>query len=122
MPLLSWFLMSQKTTHTLIRNDVTPRPQEAKMRKAALFLFIVVFVLFMAGCGSQSQPPSVTDPLEAMAPASLTITDTPPTGVTVLFFQLNITGASLSSQLGGSTSLLSGTNPIPVNVSQLQTA
>jgi hypothetical protein len=36
----------------------------------------------------------------------------------VLFFQLSITGASLEP---GNVSLLSSTNPIPVNVSQLQT-
>jgi hypothetical protein len=38
--------------------------------------------------------------------------------VVVLFFQLSITGASLEP---GNVSLLSSTNPIPVNVSQLQT-
>jgi hypothetical protein len=54
----------------------------------------------------------------ATAPVGVTATDTPPAGVTVLFFQLNITGATLSP---GGVSLLSSTNPIPVNVSQLQT-
>jgi hypothetical protein len=38
--------------------------------------------------------------------------------VAVLFFQLNITGATLEP---GDVSLLSSTNPVPVNVSQLQT-
>jgi hypothetical protein len=50
----------------------------------------------------------------------MTITDTPPQGVTVLFFQLSITGATLTSSTGTQVSLLSSTNPIPVNVSQLQ--
>jgi hypothetical protein len=90
------------------------------MRKAAQFFSIVVFLLFMSGCGSQSQVTTtpVSPPNPADVPVSLTITDTPPAGVTVLFFQLSITGATLSP---GSVSLLSSTNPIPVNVSQLQT-
>jgi hypothetical protein len=57
----------------------------------------------------------------------MTVTDTPPNGVTVLFFQLSITGASLTPQTtqgtsGTPVSLLSSTSPIPINVSQLQTA
>jgi len=91
------------------------------MRRAALFLLIVVFLLFMAGCGSQSSittTPPPSNPNPADVPVSLTVTDTPPAGVTVLFFQLSITGASLSP---GGVSLLSSTNPTPVNVTQLQT-
>ena len=90
------------------------------MRRAALLLFIVVFLLFMARCGRQSSVTTdpVRNPAPADVPVSLTVTDTPPAGVTVLFFQLSITGASLSP---GGVSLLSGANPIPVNVSQLQT-
>lgn len=94
------------------------------MRKAAQILFIAIFFLFMSGCGSQSVPPTTAcaEPctLTPGVPVGLTVTDTPPAGVTVLFFQLNITGASLASS-GGSLALLSSTNPIPVNVTQLQT-
>jgi hypothetical protein len=92
------------------------------MRKAVQFLFIVLFLLFMAGCGSQSQvttTPVSTNPADV--PVSLSITDTPPAGVTVLFFQLTITGATLTSSSGGTVSLLSSANPIPVNISQLLT-
>jgi hypothetical protein len=118
--------MSQETTHTLIRHGVTHRPQEAKMRKAALVLFIVAFVVFMLGCGSQSSvaPTTPNNPTPAGIPVSLTVTDTPATGVTVLFFQLSITGATLSP---GSVSLYPGLllqnayPAIPVNVTQLQT-
>jgi hypothetical protein len=73
----------------------------------------------MAGCGSQSSNssnPIVTNP--ETVPVSMTVTDTPPANVTVLFFQLNITSALLSP---GNVSLLPSTNPIPVNVTQLQT-
>ena len=91
------------------------------MRKATLFVFIVVFLLFMAGCGNQVNTTPVSNPATADVPVGLTVTDTPPAGVTVLFFQLSITGASLTSSSGGTVSLLSSTNPVPVNVSQLLT-
>jgi hypothetical protein len=93
------------------------------MGKTARLLFTGVNLLFLAGCGSQSQVPSapLSDRFTSNVPVGLTVTDTPPAGVTVLFFQLNITGAALESQSGVSASLLSSTNPIPVNVSQLQT-
>jgi len=89
------------------------------MRKAALVLLATTALLFMAGCGSQ--PPTYYDPLDVSAPTALTVTDTPPTGVTVLFFQLSITGATLTSQTVQNGALLSSANPIPFNVSQLQT-
>ena len=89
------------------------------MRRAALLLIIVLFLLFMAGCGSQSSvtttPPSNPNPADV--PVSLTVTDTPPADVTLLFFRLSVTGASLLSQSGAGVSLLSSSNPIPVNVS-----
>jgi len=77
-------------------------------------------LLFWAGCGSQSSLTTspVSPPVAADVPVGLTVTDTPPAGVTVLFFQVNITAASLSP---GSASLLSSAVPIPINVSQLQT-
>lgn len=97
------------------------------MRKTALYILIAVFVLFMAGCGSQSSVTTNTTHTFPITPAlvSLTVTDTPPTGVTVLFFQLSISAAMLTSSSGGSVSLLPSNNginePIPVNVTQLQT-
>jgi hypothetical protein len=88
------------------------------MRRALQVLFIAAFVLFMAGCGSQKEIPG-PGPI-AGVPVGLTITDTPPAGVTVLFFHLNITGATLASQ-GGNLVIVGSTYPIPVNVTQLQT-
>ena len=66
-----------------------------------------------------THPPDNSNPADV--PVSLTVTDTPPAGVTVLFFQLSITGSHSDIFVGASVSLLSSTNPIPVNVSQLQT-
>jgi hypothetical protein len=103
-------------------HGVIPRPQEAKMRRATQFLLIAVTFLFMSGCGSQPQTPVANNPpVTTSGEVSLTVTDTPPAGVTVLFFQLGITGATLTSSTGGSVSLLPGSTTIPVNVSQLQT-
>jgi hypothetical protein len=97
------------------------------MRRAALFPFIIVFLLLMSGCGSQSSVTSNTTnfgPIKA-ALVSLTVTDSPPAGVTVLFFQLSISAATLTPSSVGGVSLLPSNNgisePIPVNVTQLQT-
>src|SRR5216683_2898666 len=46
---------------------------------------------------------------------SVTITDTPPTGVTLLSFEVNVTGATLNP---GSVDLLGGKGPIQIEVKQ----
>jgi hypothetical protein len=51
-------------------------------------------------------------------PVSLTITDDPPQGVSVLFFQVSLTAASLQPASGAAVSLVD--NPIPIDVTQLQ--
>ena len=88
------------------------------MRKSILALIVAVVFLLIMGCGSQSSVDTGTSPSVSTASVGLTVTDTPPAGVTVLFFQLGITEATLQP---GNVSLLRSTNPIPVNVSQLQT-
>ena len=62
-------------------------------------------------------PSEPTNPQSSLVPVALTVTDDPPAGVVVLIFQLSITSASFQP---GNVSLLSSTNPIPVNVTQLQ--
>src|SRR5260370_33731618 len=52
------------------------------------------------------------------AAVSVTITDTPPTGVTLLSFEVNVTGAMLNP---GSVDLLGGKRPIQIEVKQLET-
>ena len=52
------------------------------------------------------------------AAVSVTITDTPPTGVTLLSFEVNVTGAMLNP---GSVDLLGGKGPIRIEVKQLET-
>jgi len=89
------------------------------MLKATLALFATTALLFMTGCSSQAPvtPGTPNNPQSGLVPVGLTVTDDPPAGVAVLFFQLSITSASFQP---GSVSLLSSANPIPVNVTQLQ--
>ena len=65
------------------------------MRKALGVSCLSIFsVLFAVGCGGNSvtaQNPSG----QSVVPASLTIHDNPPAGVTVLNFEITVTGASL---------------------------
>ncbi len=94
------------------------------MRRVAQILFVAAFSLLMAGCGSQNSavtptPPSTTTP--ETSPVSMSVTDTPPTGVTVLFFSLNISDGTLTNQSMGTVPLWSSNLAIPVNVTDLQT-
>lgn len=49
---------------------------------------------------------------------SVTVTDTPPAGVTVLSFEVSVTGATLNP---GGTDLLAGRGPVRIEVEQLET-
>ena len=91
------------------------------MRKAISCLGpILCVVIMLAGCGgsvSSLQTPSGTN----MAQVSLTIHDGPPMGVTVLSFEIDVTGATLQPT-GSSTqpvSLLS--EPQDIEIEHLQT-
>lgn len=90
------------------------------MRKTVLFPLTaaLILALVLTGCGSQGGS-SLTEGGAGTVPVSLTMTDTPPAGVAVIFFQLSVTSAVL--QPGNISLLGSGTTSIPVNVSELQT-
>lgn len=75
-------------------------------------LFVCVLVIY--SCGG-----SMTNPLRPGASAlSVTVTDTPPAGVTVLSFEVSVTGATLNP---GSVDLLAGRGPVEIEVEQLET-
>jgi hypothetical protein len=86
------------------------------MRKALFCLFgsALTFSL-LTSCSSNPILHSI--PAENV-PVSLTITDDPPVGVSVLFFQVSLTAASLQPASGTAVSLIN--NPIPIDVTQLQ--
>jgi Domain of unknown function (DUF4382)/Domain of unknown function (DUF5666) len=100
--------------------------QEAKMHKAGLSLFTGMILLFLAGCsqGPVANPSSNNNSSSpnsnSAAAVSLSMTDQPPNGVTVLFFQISLTAASLTPASGSAVSLLAGDTPIQVDVTQLQ--
>ena len=91
------------------------------MRKAISCLGpILCVVIMLAGCGgsvSSTQTPLGTN----MAQVSLTIHDNPPMGVTVLSFEIEVTGATLQSSgsSGQPVSLLS--EPQDIEIEHLQT-
>ncbi len=85
---------------------------------AALLCSALLIGLVSCGTGSTTvhSVPAVS------VPVSLTMTDDPPSGVSVLFFQISLTGAELSpaSGTGSTISLLPGNSPIQIDVTQLQ--
>lgn len=90
------------------------------MRNPSLSTLVAaIVVLLMAGCGSNVVNGGGTSPSGATAPVSISMTDDPPAGVSVLFFQVSVTGAILTSTSGSTVSLLNNT-PIQIDVSQLQ--
>jgi len=92
------------------------------MRKSFVLLFVPVMALaLVAGCGNTTYPKIVSSSTSGV-PVSLTMTDDPPSGVQVLFFQVSLTAASLTPSTSGASpvSLLSNNTPIQVDVTQLQ--
>ncbi len=78
----------------------------------------VTLAVFLAGCSNSTS----TSPSGAgLAPVSMTIHDTPPTGVSILSFEIHITGASLQpSGSGQAVSLMSA--PDEIELEHLQTS
>ncbi len=87
------------------------------MYRILSFTFVLASCAFLVACGNSSM--SVAPP--GSVPMSLTIGDTPPSGVAVLFFETQITGASLqpSDTSKAAVSVLS--TPVEVEFGHLQT-
>jgi hypothetical protein len=89
-----------------------------------LSLSVGLILLLLAGCSSNSNSNSTNGPSgnnSSGVPVSLSMTDDPPNGVTVLFFQISLTSAYLTPASGsGNVSLLTNNTPIQVDVTQLQ--
>ena len=98
------------------------------MRRLCLFFFprliVALLLLGLVGCSSNSATNSSTSSPtnnSSTVPVSLSMTDDPPSGVTVLFFQISLTAANLTPASGsGNVSLLNNNTPIQVDVTQLQ--
>ena len=89
------------------------------MRRGSLFVSCGLILSLLVGCGQSSVNPESVNSTSAV---SLSMTDEPPSGVTVLFFQISLTAASLTpaSSMGTPVSLLNNDTPIQVDVTQLQ--
>ena len=90
-------------------------------KRLSLALLCSALLSVLVSCGTSST--SVHSiPANGSAPVTMTITDDPPSGVSVLFFQVSLTGATLSPVAStGSTSTVSLIeNPVQINVTQLQ--
>jgi hypothetical protein len=88
------------------------------MRRNFLFALAVVSCVFLVACGGSMNPPNT--PSNAV-PMSLTIGDTPPNGVGVLFFEALITGASLQPSDSTKPAVAALTTPVEVEFGHLQT-
>jgi len=88
------------------------------MRRNVLFALAFTSCVLLAACGggSMTQPPPAST-----VPMSISIGDTPPSGVAILFFEALITGASLqpSDKTKAAVSVLS--SPVEVEFGHLQT-
>jgi len=100
------------------------------MRRIIFLLFISALTLSLpTGCsgGSNTTQCSGTCPA-TVTPVSLTMTDDPPSGISVLFFQADLSAATLTTTSGSAVSLLPEatlgngmqSGPIAVDVTQLQ--
>jgi hypothetical protein len=88
------------------------------MWRNALVALLLVSCALLGSCGgSMSTPP----PTVNGAPMSLTIRDTPPSGVAVLFFEALITGGSLQPSDMTKAAVPVVTTPVEVEFGHLQT-
>jgi len=80
-------------------------------------LAFVFAIALLAGCGSGSMN-SPMPPGPQTAQVSVSMTDAPPAGVTVISFEVSLTGATLNP---GNADLLAGKGPIRIEVKKLET-
>ncbi len=84
---------------------------------AVVLAFMSSAGLWLAGCGGTT----TTNPMTGSAPVTVSMRDTPPSGVTILAFEITVTGAQLqpSSSSQAAVSLLNA--PVEIELKQLET-
>ena len=87
------------------------------MYRILSFIFVLASCAFLVGCGNSSM--SVAPP--GSVPMSLTIGDTPPSGVAVLFFETQITRASLQPSDTSKAAVPVLSTPVELEFGHLQT-
>jgi len=88
------------------------------MRRNALIALTLLCSALLVACGGGTR--NMTQPINGV-PMTLTIGDTPPSGVAVLFFEATITGASLQPSSSSTTAANMLTAPVEVEFTHLQT-
>ena len=89
------------------------------MRRITAFFLGWLSAILLAGCGgSMSAPAMGPGPGPQAALVSVLLTDAPPAGVTVLTFEVTVTGATLNP---GSADLLAGKGPVRIEIKRLET-
>jgi Domain of unknown function (DUF5666) len=94
------------------------------MRRTSSFAIALATSLFLAACGGSTNYSSGTSPMGnsvPMTPMVLTIGDTPPSGVAVLFFEALITGATLQPSDPMKPAVKVLLTPVEVEFGHLQT-
>lgn len=87
------------------------------MRKPAFFVIGAILAgVLVAGCGGSYTAPPAAGPQTAMVNVSMT--DAPPAGITVISFEVSLTGATLNP---GNVDLLGTKAPIRIEVKKLET-
>jgi predicted component of type VI protein secretion system len=86
--------------------------------KLCLYLLGFLTVVLLTGCGGGSYSNMQPAPGPQSAQMSLSVTDAPPTGVTVFSFEVTVTGATLNP---GNVDLLGGKGPVRLEVKKLET-
>ena len=86
-----------------------------------LFVLGLFGTIFFAGCGGYNKPSTM--PGTQSATMSLSVTDAPPTGVTVFTFEVTLSGATLNGTgiYATNIDLLAGKGPQRIEVKHLET-
>ncbi len=93
------------------------------IRRSLPFIYVSALLApFLAGCSNSKSIGTCNCPTNA-APVSISMTDDPPAGVSVLFFEVTLTSATATSSSGSPAQLLPETSSsVPIDVTQLQAA
>lgn len=84
-------------------------------------VFAVLLGISLASCGGSSVPSQSSSSNAGAVPVSFTMSDNPPAGVTILRFQIQVTGASLQPAETNQPSVSLLSSPQEVELEHLQT-
>ena len=86
--------------------------------KSHFYLLAFLIAILIIGCGGGSYSSMTPAPSPQSGLMSLSVTDAPPSGVTVLSFEVTVTGATLNP---GNVALLGAKGPVRLEVKKLET-